>query len=94
MIINKPKHFLTASLEYAPEQDDLGDLRYQVEEELQRQRNAALVAKIEARLRANASTFTNLAVFQSARDDLIKLADLSPTSEVKKRFAGTADLCL
>ncbi len=73
---------LTASLEYAPEQDDLGDLRYQVEEELRRQRNAAVVAKIEARLRANASTFTNLAAFQSARDDLIKLADLSPSSEV------------
>ena len=76
--------FLTASLEYAPEQDDLGDLRYQVEEELQRQRNAALVKQIEGRLLANASTFTDLAVFQTARDDLIKLADLSPTSEVLK----------
>ena len=62
----------------------MGDLRYQVEEELQRQRNAALVKQIEARLRANASTFTDLAVFQTARDDLIKLADLSPTSEVLK----------
>lgn len=73
---------LQASLDYAPEQDELGDLRYQVEEELRRQRNAQLVEDIETRLRAETPQLTDLAGFQAVRDDLVRLADLAPRSEV------------
>jgi serine/threonine protein kinase len=73
---------LTASLDFAPEQDELADLRYQVQQELLRQRNVQLVDEIEARLRAQSASFTTLAAFQAARDDLIRLADLAPASEV------------
>lgn len=79
---------LKASIEYAPDDADLADLRYQVDQELQRQRNEILVAEIEERLRARESSFTNLAAFQEVFDDLIRLADLAPESPVLSELQG------
>lgn len=73
---------LTASVDYAPKDSDLANLRFRVEGELQRQRNKELVAEIETRLRGRESSFTNLEAFQAVRDDLIRLADLDPESEM------------
>jgi serine/threonine protein kinase len=79
---------LKASLEYAPDDTVLADLRFQVEQELLRQANESKIAEIETRLRARDAEFTSLAAFQADRADLMTLADLAPTSEVLEDLQG------
>ena len=74
--------FLKASVAYAPEDPTLNNLRYRVRTELQRIENEKRVAEIQARLRSQLASLRSLEDFQKVRDDLIVLADLSPTNPV------------
>lgn len=73
---------LIASVAYAPDDPQLNNLRYDVEKELKRQRDAIEVAEIQSRLENQVKSFTSLADFQKVRADLVRLADLDPTNEV------------
>ena len=78
--------FLQASVTYAPEDAVLKDLRYQVTTELQRLENEKRVAEIQGRLEQQLAGLESLEDFQQVRDDLIVLADLSPTNPVLNRI--------
>jgi len=78
----RAKRFLDASVAYAPDDATLANLRFDVERELKRQRDAALVAQIERRLQASRDQLRSLSDFQQVRDDIIQLADLRPESPV------------
>ncbi|NKC14923.1 MAG: protein kinase [Gammaproteobacteria bacterium] len=80
--LKKAQALLAASLRFAPQSDNNANLRDEVEQALRQQANAKLVAEIETRLSAQQERLTSLSAFQEVRDDLIKLADLSPHSEV------------
>ena len=73
---------LIASAAYAPDDLTLINLRYDVETELKRQRDAIEVAEIQSRLENQVKTSSSLADFQKVREDLVRLADLDPTNEV------------
>ena len=73
---------LVASVDYAADDPALNNLRYEVETELKRQRDAIEVAEIQTRLENEVKTFSSLPDFQKVRDDLIRLTDLDPTNAV------------
>ena len=78
--------FLQASIAYAPDDARLKDLRYQVTTELARVENEKRVAEIQGRLEQQLAGLESLEDFQQVRDDLIVLADLSPTNPVLNRI--------
>ena len=67
-------------LTYAKDEPGLSDLRYTVETELRRQRDATLIAKIRQRLESRSSSLTTLSDFQEAHDDIIKLAEVDSSN--------------
>ena len=78
----RANNLLIASVDYATDDPALNNLRYEVETELKRQRDAKEVDEIQARLENEVKTFSSLADFQKVRDDLIRLTDLDPTNAV------------
>ncbi len=79
---NRAQEFLKASVAYAADDTTLNGLRYEVEAELKRQQDAILVASIQNRLETKKSSLKTLQDFQNVRDDMIKLAELSPSNPV------------
>ena len=78
--------YLVASVAYAPDDPKLNDLRFQVTTELERIENEKRVAEIQQRLEQELARLESLADFRQVRDDLIELADLSPTNPVLNRI--------
>ena len=76
------RRFLEASVAYAPDDPTLVNLRHEVTTELKRQADEKLAAEIQQRLEGQWRGFATLDDFAGAGDDLIKLAEVSPTNPV------------